>query len=190
MPVLNGRALTYFQAFGAHEAAHVDAIVATIQQLGGTPVAPAQHDLFRLPTEAAGIVKVFQNVEAVGAAGAIRNFDALEAAPSIHALEAEHAAALADLVAPGAGLFAPGGLPRRARPMKCWRSWDRSSRRQRHPRPCRPPCRPCLTRVAASARARVVVETATSFRSAIRHGPVRLCPAAPASRQPRARVLR
>ena len=30
--VLSGRAATYFKAFGAHEQAHVDALIATIQQ--------------------------------------------------------------------------------------------------------------------------------------------------------------
>lgn len=113
MSMLSGRALTYFQAFGAHEAAHVDAIVATIQKLGGTPVAPARYDFSSVPMDPAGAVKFFQNVEAVGAsaylgaAGSIQNFDVLEAALSIHAVEAEHAAALADLVAPGTDLFAP-----------------------------------------------------------------------------------
>lgn len=113
MSMLSGRARTYFQAFGAHEAAHVDAIVATIQKLGGTPVAPAQYDFSSVPMDPAGVVTFFQNVEAVGAsaylgaAGSIKNFDVLEAALSIHAVEAEHAAALADLVAPGSDLFAP-----------------------------------------------------------------------------------
>lgn len=113
MGVLSGRALTYFQAFGAHEAAHVDAVAATIQKLGGTPVAPAQYDFSSVPTDMAGVVKFFQGVEAVGAsaylgaAPSIQNFDVLEAALSIHAVEAEHTSALADLVAPGTELFAP-----------------------------------------------------------------------------------
>ncbi|CAA9575704.1 MAG: hypothetical protein AVDCRST_MAG88-2796, partial [uncultured Thermomicrobiales bacterium] len=43
----------------------------------------------------------------LGAAPSISNPDILEAALSIHAVEAEHASALADLVAPGGDLFAP-----------------------------------------------------------------------------------
>ena len=111
--VLSGRAATYFQAFGAHEAAHVDAIAATIRKLGGNPVSEPRFDFSSVPTDPAGVVKFFQMVEAVGAsaylgaAPSIRNPDVLEAALSIHAVEAEHAAALADLVAPGSDLFAP-----------------------------------------------------------------------------------
>lgn len=118
MGVLTGRARTYFEAFGAHEAAHVDALVATIQKLGGTPVRrPAGGFNFSsVPMDPAGVVKFFQEVEAVGvsaylgAAPSIRNFDILEAALTIHAVEAEHAAALADLVAPGSDLFSPAAF--------------------------------------------------------------------------------
>jgi len=111
--VLSGRAATYFKAFGAHEQAHVDALIATIPKLGGTPVAMPTFNFSSVPSSAAEIVKFFQMVEAVGvsaylgAAGSIKNFDVLEAALSIHAVEAEHAAALADLVAPGTNLFSP-----------------------------------------------------------------------------------
>ena len=111
--VLSGRAATYFRAFGQHEQAHVDALLATIPKLGGTPVARPAFNFSGVPTNAAEIVKFFQMVESVGvsaylgAAGAIKNFDVLEAALSIHAIEAEHAAALADLVSPGSDLFAP-----------------------------------------------------------------------------------
>ncbi|HEX3722201.1 MAG TPA: ferritin-like domain-containing protein [Nitrolancea sp.] len=111
--VLSGRSLTYFQAFGAHEKQHVDAITSTIQKLGGTPVAAQKYDFSSVPTDAAGIVKFFQGVEAVGAsaylgaAPSIMNDDVLAAALSIHAVEAEHASALADIVAPGTNLFAP-----------------------------------------------------------------------------------
>lgn len=113
--VLTGRAKTYFEAFGAHEAAHVDAITATIRKLGGTPAQrPAGGFNFTsVPMEPAAVVRFFQEVEAVGAsaylgaAPSIQNLDVLEAALSIHANEAEHASALADLVAPGANLFAP-----------------------------------------------------------------------------------
>ncbi len=110
---LTGRAATYFQSFGQHEAEHVAAIVATIQKLGGTPVQPAQYNFSSVPKDQAGIVAFFQNVESVGASAylgagpSIKNPDILEAALSIHAVEAEHASALADLAAPGTDLFAP-----------------------------------------------------------------------------------
>ena len=111
--VLSGRAAAYFKLFGQQEQDHVDALLATIPKLGGTPVASPAFDFSGVPTAAADIVKFFQTVEAVGvsaylgAAGSISNYDVLEAALSIHAIEAEHAAALADLVAPGTNLFAP-----------------------------------------------------------------------------------
>ena len=117
--ILSGRAKIYFEAFGAHEAAHVTAITAAIRQLGGTPVQrPAGGFNFSsVPTgSAAEVVAFFQQVEAVGvsaylgAAPFIKNFDILEAALSIHAVEAEHTAALADLVAPGTDLFAPSAF--------------------------------------------------------------------------------
>jgi hypothetical protein len=111
--VLTGRASTYFKAFGDHEAQHVDALMKTIQQLGGMPVAMPTFDFSSVPTDAAGVVKFFQMVEAVGAsaylgaAPSIQNADVLTAAIQIHAVEAEHASALADLVAPGTDLFSP-----------------------------------------------------------------------------------
>jgi len=110
---LTGRAATYFQSFGQHESDHVNAIIATIQKLGGTPVQPAQYNFSSVPKDQAGIVAFFQNVESVGASAylgagpSIKSPDILEAALSIHAVEAEHASALADLAAPGADLFAP-----------------------------------------------------------------------------------
>ena len=114
--VLSGRAATYFRAFGQHEQDHVDALLATIPKLGGTPVASPTFNFSGVPTSPAEIVKFFQTVESVGvsaylgAAPSIKNFDVLEAALSIHAVEAEHASALADLVAPGTDLFAPAAF--------------------------------------------------------------------------------
>jgi hypothetical protein len=113
--IYGGRAARYFRDFGAHEQAHVDAVLATIRQLGGTPVtAPTRgYNLSPVPKDAAGIVTFFQEVESVGAsaylgaAASIMNPDVLEAALSIHAVEAEHASALAQLIAPGTALFAP-----------------------------------------------------------------------------------
>ncbi len=114
--ILSGRAATYFRNFGGDEQAHVDAITATIRQLGGTPVAKPQFNFSSVPSDAAGVLRFFQQVEAVGvsaylgAAPLIRNLDILDAALSIHAVEAEHTAALADLVAPGTDLFAPSAF--------------------------------------------------------------------------------
>lgn len=113
--ILSGRAATYFQAFGAHEQAHVDAVRSTVQKLGGTPVSPPAggYNFSSVPQDQAGVVKFFQMVESVGAsaylgaAPSIQNADVLSAALSIHAVEAEHTSALADLVAPGTNLFAP-----------------------------------------------------------------------------------
>ena len=113
--VLTGRALGYFRDFAAHEAAHVDAVTATIKQLGGTPVTkPAGgYNYAGVPRGEAALLAFFQVVEAVGAsaylgaAPSVKNLDVLAAALSIHASEAEHTAALADLVAPGTDLFAP-----------------------------------------------------------------------------------
>lgn len=111
--VLTGRAATYFAAFGQHEQAHVDALLATIPKLGGTPVARPTFNFSSVPKTAAEIVTFFQGIEEVGvsaylgAAGSIKSFDVLEAALAIHAVEAEHASALADLVSPGSDLFAP-----------------------------------------------------------------------------------
>ena len=120
--VYGGRANTYFQAFGAQEATHRDNLIQTITSLGGTPVkAPSYPYNFtsalqngdgtaKTPEQ---IVAFFQEVEAVGAsaylgaAASITNPDILEAALSIHAVEAEHASALAQLIAPGTDLFAP-----------------------------------------------------------------------------------
>jgi hypothetical protein len=113
--IYGGKANRYFQAFGVQEALHRDNLIATITKLGGKPVsAPARgYNLSPVPTTAAGVVDYFQVVEAVGAsaylgaAGAIKNPDILEAALSIHAVEAEHASALAQLIAPGTMRFAP-----------------------------------------------------------------------------------
>ena len=113
--VLTGRALDYFTQFGMHEQEHVKAVTDTIKALGGTPVTmPAGgYNYSSVPRDQAGLIKFFQEVEAVGAsahlgaAGSIKDLKVLAAALSIHASEAEHTAALADLVAPGTDLFAP-----------------------------------------------------------------------------------
>ena len=111
--ILSGRALPYFRAFAEHEAAHVAAITTTIQQLGGSPVEAAPYDFSGVPADEAGVTQAFQLVETLGAsayAGAaprIQDRAGLTAALSIHAVEAEHASALADIVMSGSDLFAP-----------------------------------------------------------------------------------
>ncbi|MDQ6907492.1 MAG: ferritin-like domain-containing protein, partial [Chloroflexota bacterium] len=60
---LTGRAATYFQSFGQHEADHVAALIATIQKLGGTPVQPQPYNFSSVPKDQDGIVKFFQTVE-------------------------------------------------------------------------------------------------------------------------------
>ncbi len=68
-----------------------------------------------VPRDEAGLIKFSQTVEAVGAsaylsaADSIKELDVL-AALSMHASEAEHTAALADIVAPGTDLAATIGI--------------------------------------------------------------------------------
>src|SRR3954452_10752208 len=64
--VLTGNAKTYFADFGAAEQEHVDALISTIQSMGGTPVQKPTFDFSSVPTDAAGIISFFQNVESVG----------------------------------------------------------------------------------------------------------------------------
>lgn len=102
--LLSGAAVGYFRDFGAHEAAHVDALTQTIRDLGGTPVAKAAS--YNFPSFANGdeIVEFFQSVEELGAAAylaqapRLQNGDLITAAVSIHNVEAQHAAVLSDLI--------------------------------------------------------------------------------------------
>lgn len=116
--LLTGRGKTYFDTFGQQEQAHVDALVATINSLGGKPVAPAQaYNFSTVPVNTPeAVLAFFKAVEDVGAsaylgaATSIKNADILEAALSIHAVEAEHASALADIVSPNAPDATPGSF--------------------------------------------------------------------------------
>lgn len=102
--LLSGAAVEYFRDFGAHEAAHVDALTQTIRDLGGNPVQKAASYAF--PSFASGneVVEFFQYVEELGAAAYLGqaprlvNPDLLTAAVSIHNVEAQHAAVLSDLI--------------------------------------------------------------------------------------------
>ena len=101
---MTGTAATYFKDFGAHENAHVEALTKTISDLGGTPVAKAASYAFPGFTNSQDALTFFQTVEELGAAaylGQVPNLsdpDLITAAASIHNVEAQHAAALSDLL--------------------------------------------------------------------------------------------
>ncbi len=103
--LLSGQVLQYFQTFGAHEAAHVDALTSTIQSLGGTPVQAQASYNWPAFANQQEVLMYFHTVEELGAAaylGAapslIDNDDLLTAAVSIHNVEGQHAAVLSDLI--------------------------------------------------------------------------------------------
>lgn len=103
--LVTGTARDYFQSFGAHEAAHVDALTQTIQSLGGMPVQAQQNYNWPAFQSEPEVLEYFQMVEELGAAAylgqapnLIDNDDLLTAAVSIHNVEAQHAAVLADLI--------------------------------------------------------------------------------------------
>jgi hypothetical protein len=102
--ILTGTAASYFQDFGAHEAAHVEALTATITQLGGTPVRAQENYTWPEFQNATEVITYFQMVEELGAAAylgqapRLMNPDLITAAVSIHNVEGQHAAALADLL--------------------------------------------------------------------------------------------
>lgn len=102
--LLSGTAAEYFKDFGAHEATHVDVLTQTINSLGGTPVKAQAAYNFPAFKSAQEVLEYFQIVEELGAAAylaqapRLQNGDLLTAAVSIHNVEAQHAAALADLI--------------------------------------------------------------------------------------------
>ena len=92
---LQGRDQQYITLFGQHEQAHVDAVLSTIQKLGGTPVQKAQYELPAL-TDRNQVLGLLATVEQVGvsaylgAAGFIENKEILAAAASIMQVEGRH----------------------------------------------------------------------------------------------------
>ena len=97
---LSGQALDYAKTFGAEEQAHADAITATIQKLGGTPVKPRASYNFPAFDSQDNIMAFLSKIEDTGVGaylgqvGAIQNGDVLGAAASIYAVEALHTAAI------------------------------------------------------------------------------------------------
>jgi len=101
--------------FGESEQEHVDALTATIKQMGGKPVsAPKTKFEETLDKGLEEVLNTAATVENLGAAaylgqaGAIKNKEVLAAALAIHTVEARHAAALNQLV--GRGFMGKGEL--------------------------------------------------------------------------------
>jgi hypothetical protein len=97
---LAGAALAYAQTFGAEEQAHADALTATIQKLGATPVrARASYNFPAFDTQE-NILAFLSKIEDTGVGaylgqvGAIQSGEILGAAAGIYAVEALHTAAI------------------------------------------------------------------------------------------------
>lgn len=88
----------HLRTVGAHEAAHVDAISQTVEDLGGDPVSEATYDFgYGTPSEFLGVAKALENTGVAaykGAAPSVSNDDVFSAAIGIHSVEARHAALL------------------------------------------------------------------------------------------------
>jgi rubrerythrin len=110
--LVSGTEATYLTAIGNDEQAHVDALTATIKQLGGTPVAKpgvAFGDAFASRDSYLTTSVTFENVGVgayLGAAGYIKDKSVLQAAAGIFGVEARHAAIVANLL----GQKAEGGV--------------------------------------------------------------------------------
>jgi len=93
------------KSIGENEQEHVDALTATIEQLGGKPAAKPSTTFDAVlqggPKMILATAATVENLGAaayLGQAGRIKNKDVLAAALSIHTVEARHAAALNTLV--------------------------------------------------------------------------------------------
>lgn len=86
---------------GAHEAAHVDAIVSTVESLDETPVAEGEYDFgYETPSEFFAVAQALENTGLAaynGAAPTVSNDVVFTAAIGIHSVEARHAALLNEL---------------------------------------------------------------------------------------------
>lgn len=91
------------RTFGEQERAHVDALVATVEQMGGIPAEEPETDFESVLRGGAGeVLRTAARVESVGAAAylneapRVQSEEVLAAALSIHSVEARHAAALGE----------------------------------------------------------------------------------------------
>jgi rubrerythrin len=93
-PTLRYSTYQQIQDVRDHEEAHVEALSRTIEDLGGTPIEPAEYEFPYDTIE--GFVAIADRLEAVGVsayagvAPMIDNDEVLKAALSIHSVEAEH----------------------------------------------------------------------------------------------------
>lgn len=96
-PYLTGRAVYAAQTLKRDELAHVDAVIAAIRKLGGTPIPQAR---FKFPEDPflvqAAFLSFAADLEATGVhaylgqAPRVKNDDILQAAASIYGIEARH----------------------------------------------------------------------------------------------------
>ena len=115
---LQGKDLQYTQLFGQQEQAHVDAVKATIEKLGGTPVTKGDYNFPTLNTreDVLNLLNVVEQTGVgayLGAAGYIQNKDILAAAASIMQVEARHTALIRFLLGlpPVPDAFTPAFTP-------------------------------------------------------------------------------
>jgi len=115
---LQGKDQQFVQLFGQQEQAHVDAVMATIQKLGGTPVTKADYNFPALGTreDVLNLLNVVEQTGVgayLGAAGYIQNKDILAAAASIMQVEARHTALIRYLlgIPPVPDAFTPAFTP-------------------------------------------------------------------------------
>ena len=94
--------------FGETEQEHVDALIAAVKQLGGTPAKKPKASFQsvidggpQMILETAATVENLGAAAYLGQAGKIKNKDILAAALAIHSVEARHAAALNSLIGRG-----------------------------------------------------------------------------------------
>lgn len=98
---------------GQNEQDHVDALTATVEQLGGTPATKPKTTFdsvleggLKMVLDTAATVENLGAAAYLGQAGRIKNKEVLAAALSIHSVEARHAAALNQLTGKS---FVPDG---------------------------------------------------------------------------------
>lgn len=102
--ILTGKEMQYFQRFGAHEAAHVDALTSALSAAGAAPVMAQGSYNFPAFNNRGDILNFARTAEELGvgayqgAAPAISNADYLAAAGSIVQVEARHAAIVRILI--------------------------------------------------------------------------------------------